>query len=69
MRNLFACQLKKSHKVIDNKNEEMTTGTEEVLERIYVSLRAYLAGVNPYPIETIINSIVNEITEVHDFRS
>jgi len=69
MRNLFACQLKKTYKVIDNKNEEMKTGTEEVLERIYVSLRAYMEGVNPYPIETIINSIVNEIIAVHDFRS
>jgi len=69
MRNLFACQLKKTYEVMDNKNEEMKTGTEEVLERIYVSLRAYMAGVNPYPIETIITSIVNEIIEVHDLRS
>lgn len=51
------------------KGSDASIGSEAILiERIYVSLQAYVEGVNPHPIETIVNSIVNEIRNVHVFR-
>ena len=55
--------------LIDETKEEAAAGWEIVLlESIYVSLTAYLEGVNPHPIEAIINSIVNEIGNANVFR-
>ncbi|MCM1566329.1 MAG: hypothetical protein NC238_10350 [Dehalobacter sp.] len=69
MRNLFVDRIKNTFNFVDHKNKEMVTGSEEVLGRIYVSLQAHLEGVNPYPIETIINSIVSEIENLQYFKT
>jgi len=55
--------------LIDETGGEVTAGREVMLlESIYVSLTAYLEGVNPHPIEAIIDAIVNEIGNANVFR-
>ncbi len=55
--------------LIDETGGEETAGWElKLLESIYVSLTAYLEGVNPHPIEAIIDAIVNEIGNANVFR-
>lgn len=55
--------------LMDETCAEVTAGWElMLLESIYVSLTAYLEGVNPYPIEAIVTSIVNEIGESQVFK-
>jgi hypothetical protein len=68
MRNSFVNRIKNSFNLADHKNKQIVTSSEEVLGRIYVSLQAHLEGVNPYPIEIIINSIVSEIKNLQEFK-
>jgi len=52
----------------NGKSKPIVTAPEKTLDMIYLTLQAYVEGVTPDPIDTIIKSIINEIRDVRDIR-
>lgn len=68
MLGLYMKEINNLFNLANGKSRPTVTAPEKTLDMIYVALQAYVEGVAPDSIDTIIKAIINEIRDVRDVK-